>query len=166
VEAKLVSEVKNYITPKGVAFLKAELHDLLVVERPKVVEVVAWAASNGDRSENADYTYGKKRLREIDKRIRFLQRRIDLSVVVDPTLQAGDRVLFGATVTVLDEDENERIYRIVGVDEIDAKNGRVSWHSPIGKTLLQRKIGDLVILKTPQGNEDLEITAIEYISLD
>lgn len=157
---------KNYITPKGFARLKDELHELLTVERPKIVEVVAWAASNGDRSENADYTYGKKRLREIDRRIRFLQRRIDIAEVVDPSLQRGKKVLFGATVIVRDEEENERTYRIVGIDETDAKSGRVSWISPIGQALLQASEGDVVTLKTPKGEEELELLEVRYVTLD
>lgn len=159
---------KNYITPQGFAKLKDELHQLLTVERPKVVDVVAWAASNGDRSENADYTYGKKRLREIDRRIRFLQKRIDIAEVVDPLFQKeqkGDKVLFGATVSVLDEDEKKRVYRIVGIDETDAKAGKVSWISPIGQALLQARQGDVVTLKTPKGEEDLEIVKVEFIPI-
>lgn len=153
---------KNYITPQGARKLKDELHSLLSVERPKVVETVAWAASNGDRSENADYIYGKRRLREIDKRIRFLQKRLDIAEVVDPSQQNSDKVLFGALVTVLDENENKRTYQIVGIDETDAKSGRISWNSPIGKALLQARVGDSVVLKTPKGEEDLEILKIEY----
>lgn len=153
---------KNYITNRGLERLKAELHELLTVERPKIVETVAWAASNGDRSENADYQYGKKRLREIDRRVRFLQKRLDIAEVVDPAMQTGTKVLFGATVTVLDEDENERIYRIVGIDETDANKGKVSWISPIGQALLQANEGDAVVLKTPKGEEELEITRVEY----
>ena len=161
-----VSGAKNYVTKKGFDRLKAEIHELLNVERPKVVEVVAWAASNGDRSENADYTYGKKRLREIDRRIRFLQKRVDKAEVVVPENQASDRVLFGATVTVLDEESKRRVYKIVGIDETDAKTGKVSWISPIGKVLLQAKVGDLVLLQTPKGEEELEIDRIEYKPID
>jgi transcription elongation factor GreB len=157
---------KNYITVKGLTRLKDELHELLANERPKVVEVVAWAASNGDRSENADYQYGKRRLREIDRRIRFLQSRIDKAEVVDPTLQKSDKVLFGATVTVRDEDGNERIYKIVGIDETDAKQGKVSWISPIGKALLQSAADDVIVLKTPKGEEELEIVQIRYVDID
>lgn len=157
---------KNYVTKKGFDRLKAEIHELLNVERPRVVEVVAWAASNGDRSENADYTYGKKRLREIDRRIRFLQKRVDKAEIVVPEMQASDRVLFGATVTVLDEDENLRQYKIVGIDETDAKAGKVSWISPIGKVLLQSKVGDFVLLQTPKGEEELEVKKIEYKPID
>jgi transcription elongation factor GreB len=163
---KVPRGTKNYITIRGFERLKAELHELLTSERPKVVDVVAWAASNGDRSENADYTYGKKRLREIDRRIRFLQKRIDAAEIVDPQKQSGDKVLFGATVTVLDEDERHRVYKIVGVDETDASAGKVSWISPIGQTLLQAKTGELVTLKTPKGEEDLEIIKIEYVPIN
>jgi transcription elongation factor GreB len=157
---------KNYITQKGMDVLKAELHELLTVERPKLVETVAWAASNGDRSENADYIYGKRRLREIDRRMRYLQKRLDIAEVVDPVQQKGDKVLFGATVTVLDENEKERVYKIVGVDETDAKTGKVSWISPIGQALLQAKEGDAVTLKTPKGEEGLEILKIQFIAID
>lgn len=164
--SKIPQGKKNYITTKGMERLKSELHDLLHVERPKVVDVVAWAASNGDRSENADYTYGKKRLREIDRRIRFLQKRLDIAEVVDPSMQKGNKVLFGATVTVLDEEENERVYKIVGIDETDAKAGKVSWISPIGQALLQAKEGDAVTLKTPKGEEELEILSVRYLPID
>lgn len=157
---------KNYITSKGLDRLKTELHELLTVERPKLVETVAWAASNGDRSENADYIYGKKRLREIDKRVRFLQRRLDTAEVVDPTRQKGKKVLFGATVTVMGEDETEKTYRIVGIDETDAKSGKVSWISPIGQALLQANEGDVVTLKTPRGDEDLEIVRVQYLPIE
>lgn len=157
---------KNYITPNGMNRLKSELHELLSVERPKLVETIAWAASNGDRSENADYIYGKRRLREIDRRIRFLQKRIDIAEVVDPARQAGNKVLFGATVTVCGEDGNERVYKIVGIDETDAKAGKVSWISPIGRALLQAVEGDVVTLKTPKGEEDLEILKVQYIPID
>lgn len=156
---------KNYITPPGAARLKAELHELLTSERPKLVEVVAWAAGNGDRSENADYIYGKRRLREIDRRIRFLQKRLDAALVVDPAQQKGAVVLFGATVTVRDEEDREKVFRIVGVDETDAAKGKVSWVSPIGKVLLQTQVGDVVLLKTPKGDEELEILKIEYIEI-
>ncbi|HRK08561.1 MAG TPA: transcription elongation factor GreB [Pseudobdellovibrionaceae bacterium] len=168
VAAKAIAQAggKNYITLKGLEKLKAELHELLHVERPKVVDVVAWAASNGDRSENADYTYGKKRLREIDRRVRFLQKRIDMAVPVDPATQRGQKVLFGASVTVVDESGREREYAIVGVDETNAERGRVSWISPIGRALLQAQVGDVVVLRSPKGDEDLEIVKLEYKALD
>jgi transcription elongation factor GreB len=157
---------KNYITNRGFERLKAELHELLHVERPKIVEVVAWAASNGDRSENADYTYGKKRLREIDRRLRFLQKRMDIAEIVIPENQKGERVLFGATVTVRDESGGQRIYKIVGIDETDAKVGKISWISPIGKALLQSKAGDAVLLQMPKGEEELEILKIEFKKIE
>jgi transcription elongation factor GreB len=130
-----------------------------------VVKVVAWAASNGDRSENADYIYGKRRLREIDRRLRFLQRRLDAAEVVDPATQKSDKVLFGATVTVENEQGQEKIYRIVGMDETDVQQGKVSWVSPVGKALLQSSEGDVVLLKTPRGEEELEIISIQYIPI-
>jgi transcription elongation factor GreB len=166
--AKAIAQAggKNYITVKGLERLKAELHELLHVERPKVVDVVAWAASNGDRSENADYTYGKKRLREIDRRVRFLQRRIDMAVPVEPATQKGPKVLFGASVTVGDEEGREREYAIVGVDETHAERGRVSWISPIGRALLQAQVGDVVVLRSPKEDVELEVLKIEYKSLD
>jgi len=160
------SSSKNYITSKGLERLQVELRELVTIERPKTVEVVAWAASNGDRSENADYQYGKRRLREIDRRIRFLQRRIDIAEVVEPSAQTGAKVLFGATVTVIDGEERERTYRIVDVDETDAKVGKVSWVSPIGQALLQTKQGDVVVLKTPKGEEELEILEVRYIDIE
>lgn len=159
------SSGKNYITTKGLKTLKDELHELLHGERPKVVEVVAWAASNGDRSENADYQYGKKRLREIDRRIRFLNKRIDAAEVVEPTEQKGLKILFGATVSVEDEGGATRLYKIVGIDETDAKAGKVSWRSPIGQALLQSSEGDVVTLKTPRGDEELEILSVKYLPI-
>ena len=156
---------KNYITTQGLEKLKAELFELGNVERPKVVEVVAWAASNGDRSENADYQYGKKRLREIDRRIRFLNKRIDAAEVVEPIMQKGKKILFGATVNVVDENDQERVYKIVGSDETDAKEGKVSWISPVGQALLQATEGELVTLKTPRGDEELEIVKVRYIPI-
>jgi transcription elongation factor GreB len=165
-EAVKFRSTKNYITEKGFAKLKAEVHELLNVERPRVVEVVAWAASNGDRSENADYQYGKKRLREIDRRVRFLQKRIDRAEVVVPENQSGDRVLFGASVTVVDEDAATRVFKIVGIDETDAKLGKISWISPIGKVLLQSRVGDFVVLRTPKGEEELEIKKIEFKAIE
>lgn len=154
---------KNYITPQGAARLKEELKTLLYTERPEVVKTVSWAASNGDRSENGDYIYGKRRLREIDRRVRFLNRRLDAAVVIDPASQKGDTVLFGATVTVRDEDDKKRTYRIVGIDETDLKRGHVSWISPVGKALLQARKGESVLLRTPRGEEELEILEIRYV---
>jgi transcription elongation factor GreB len=161
--AKLPGGTKNYITPAGAGRLKEELRRLLHEERPEVVRTVSWAASNGDRSENGDYIYGKRRLREIDRRIRFLTRRLDAAEIVDPSAQSSDRVLFGATVTVRDEEGREKTYRIVGIDETDVRLGHVSWISPIGKALLQARVKDTVTLRTPRGEEELEIVRIAYL---
>jgi len=131
------------------------------------VKVVAWAASNGDRSENADYIYGKRRLREIDRRIRFLTKRLDVAEVIDPaTREATDQVFFGATVTVADEDGKESVYSIVGIDEADVTRGRISWISPLARTLVKRREGDEVALKTPGGTQTIEIVRVEYKALD
>ncbi len=153
---------KNYMTPAGAARLKEELRKLLYEERPEVVRTVSWAASNGDRSENGDYIYGKRRLREIDRRIRFLTKRLEAAEVIDPAQQRRDRVLFGATVTVQDEEGHTRRYRIVGIDESDPKNGGVSWISPIAKALLNSKEGDVVRFRSPKGEEELEVLEIRY----
>lgn len=153
---------KNYITPEGLAKLKEEYHQLMHVERPKVVEVVAWAASNGDRSENADYQYGKRRLREIDRRVHFLTKRIEDAEVVDPKQMKGGTVLFSATVTVENEDGNEITYQIVGEDELDPKQGKISWKSPVAKALLGKKAGDEVRIVKPAGEEFVTISSIEY----
>lgn len=153
---------KNYVTPAGAARMRAELKELLHVTRPEVVRTVSWAASNGDRSENGDYIYGKRRLREIDRRIRFLSKRLDLAEVVDPAAQKSDHVLFGATVEVEDESGARRVYRIVGIDETDVRRGHVSWISPVGKALLQARQGDVVQLRTPKGDEELEVVRIRY----
>jgi transcription elongation factor GreB len=154
---------RNYITPAGHARLKAELMHLLDVERPEVVRVVAWAASNGDRSENGDYLYGKKRLREIDRRIRFLTRRLDIAEVVDPAQQQHlDQVFFGATVTYLQSDGVERTVRIVGVDEVDPLNGLISWVSPVARALIRAREGDTVSLTTPAGRLELEVLEVRY----
>ena len=163
---KLGSSGKNYVTPPGLARLKSELHELLTVERPKLVETVAWAASNGDRSENADYIYGKRRLREIDRRIRFLQKRLDSASVVDPALQSGDRVLFGATVTIRDEAGAERTYSIVGIDEANARDRKISWISPLAQALLQAREGDAVLFRSPKGEEEIEVVKVEFKAID
>jgi transcription elongation factor GreB len=150
------------MTPSGYGRLKAELTALLDVERPELVRVVAWAASNGDRSENGDYIYGKKRLREIDRRIHYLTKRLDTSVVVDPATRGDtEQVFFGATVTYATRTE-ERTITIVGIDEADAPHGRVSWISPIAKALLRRQVGDVVTLATPAGPEEIEILDVRY----
>ncbi len=155
---------KNYITPQGYARLRNELLHLIDDERPKVVEVVHWAASNGDRSENGDYIYGKKRLREIDRRIRFLTKRLEIAEVSDPSLHHGhDQVFFGATVTYAEEDTGvERTVTILGIDEADSAHGQVSWISPIARALLKAREGDVVKLVTPAGTKEVEILKVEY----
>ena len=158
-----MAEEKNYITPSGLEKLKAEYHQLFHVERPKLVETIAWAASNGDRSENADYIYGKRRLREIDSRIRFLTGRLEKAEVVDPKKLKGDKVVFAATVTVEDEDGTKAKYQIVGEDEWDVKSGKISWKSPVAIALLGKKEGDEVTVKKPAGEEIVYITKIEFI---
>jgi transcription elongation factor GreB len=157
-----VSGTKNYLTPAGAARLREELKRLLYVERPEVVRTVAWAASNGDRSENGDYIYGKRRLREIDRRIRFLTKRLEAAEVIDPSRQNREQVLFGATVTVRDEEGRSRAYRIVGIDEADAGRGEVSWISPIARALLGARVGDAVLFRSPRGEEELEVVRIAY----
>jgi transcription elongation factor GreB len=155
---------KNYITPQGYARLRAELLQLIDDERPKVVEVVHWAASNGDRSENGDYLYAKKRLREIDRRIRFLTKRLEIAEVTDPSLHHGhDQVFFGATVTYAEEDTGvERTVTILGIDEADSAHGQVSWISPIARALLKAREGDVVKLVTPAGAKEVEILKVAY----
>ncbi|HEX5806532.1 MAG TPA: transcription elongation factor GreB [Macromonas sp.] len=154
---------KNYVTETGCQRLRAELMQLLDVERPKIVEVVHWAASNGDRSENGDYLYGKKRLREIDRRIRFLTKRLDIAVVVDPSLHHGnDQVYFGATVTYARENGSETTVTIMGIDEADSAQGQVSWVSPVAQALMKSRVGDEVRLRTPAGWETLEILDVNY----
>lgn len=153
---------KNYITPTGLEKLRNEFHQLMHVERPKIVEIVTWAASNGDRSENADYQYGKKRLREIDKRVHFLTKRLEDAEVVDPLKMSGEKVLFSATVTLANEDGQEVIYQIVGEDELDPKTGKISWRSPVAKALLGKKAGDEVKLIKPSGEEFVTIENVEY----
>ncbi len=161
--------LKNYVTPNGLRLLRDELDCLRRVERPKVVEVVAWAAGNGDRSENGDYIYGKKRLREIDRRLRFLIKRIESAEVVDPARQKNrDRVFFGATVTYVDADgdsgeaEAESTLRIVGIDEASTARGEVSWVSPIARALMKAEEGDVVALRTPNGAKRIEVVKIAY----
>lgn len=154
---------KNYITPEGLRRLQDELRHLKTVERPKVVEIVSWAASLGDRSENADYQYGKRRLREIDRRVRFLRKRLERAQVVDPAAQTRrDQVFFGATVTYAREDDSEVTVTIVGIDEADTARGRISWVSPVARALLGKRVGDLVRVRTPQGTEEIEVVAIRY----
>jgi transcription elongation factor GreB len=159
----LPAGAKNYITPEGLARLEEELRRLMRVERPKVVEVVSWAAGNGDRSENGDYIYGKKRLREIDRRIRFLVKRLEIAEVVDQSLQKRrDQVFFGATVTYADSRDEERTVRIVGIDEARQELGEVSWISPIARALHKAWEGDVVKVRTPSGIEEVEVVKIAY----
>jgi transcription elongation factor GreB len=154
---------RNYMTQEGHDRLRAEWHALLRVERPKVVEVVSWAAGNGDRSENGDYLYGKKRLREIDRRVRFLEKRLAIAEVVDPARQPNrDQVFFGASVTYANERDEERTVTILGVDEADFSRGEVSLHSPIARALLRTRRGDVVKLQTPTGLSELEVVEIRY----
>ncbi len=160
VRPALPQGAKNYITPAGHTRLKSELKALVEVERPEVVRTVSWAASNGDRSENGDYIYGKRRLREIDRRIRFLMKRLDIAEVVDPCER--DRVFFGATVTYRDGSGTEHIVSIVGTDEVDPSRGRISWVSPVARALLRAREGDVVTLEKPVGTEELEVMEIRY----
>jgi transcription elongation factor GreB len=154
---------KNYITPKGYAALRAELFDLIDNERPKVVDIVHWAASNGDRSENGDYIYGKKRLREIDRRIRFLTKRLEIAEVTDPSVHLGkDQVFFGATVTYVEEAGYERTITILGIDEADSLKGEVTWISPIARALIKAREGDVVKLVTPLGVQEVEVLRVLY----
>ncbi len=163
----LPSGVKNYMTPAGHARLKAEFDQLWKVERPRLVETVAWAASNGDRSENGDYIYGKKRLREIDRRLRYLGKRLENAEVVDPAVrEETDRVFFGATVSVMDDLGVEAKYAIVGIDEAEPSKNRISWVSPMARTLLKAREGDIVSLMTPAGRRELEILEVRYSAID
>lgn len=156
--------IKNYITPEGLKAIEDELTFLIKVDRPEVVRVVSWAASNGDRSENGDYIYGKKRLRQIDSRIRHLTKRMDAAVVVDPSTQQGlQKIYFGAWITLYDvKKETEQQLRIVGQDELDPKKGYISWVSPMAKALMGKQEGDTIVLETPAGHAEFEILSIEY----
>ena len=154
---------KNYITRAGYDRLRAELFKLIDDERPKIVEIVHWAASNGDRSENGDYLYGKKRLREIDRRIRFLTRRLEIAEVVDALLHhGGDQVFFGSTLTYADDSGAETTVTILGVDEADSSRGEISWVSPVARALLKAKVGDMVRLVVPGGTQELEVLSVSY----
>lgn len=163
----LPAGTKNYITPMGYARLKEEALRLLDKERPELVKVIQWAASNGDRSENADYIYGKRRLREIDRRIRFLSKRLDAAEVVDPTQrEQTDQVFFGATVTLADEQGKENTYSIVGIDEADVNRGRISWISPLARALLKTREGESVTVHTPGGDETYDIIEVKYVAIE
>ncbi|MEY4725809.1 MAG: Transcription elongation factor GreB [Pseudomonadota bacterium] len=154
---------KNYITPQGYAVLRDELLELIDNERPRIVDIVHWAASNGDRSENGDYLYGKKRLREIDRRIRFLTKRLEIAEVTDPSVHHGrDQVFFGATVTYVDASDAERTVTILGIDEADSLKNQVTWVSPIARALLKAREGDVVKLVTPVGVQDVEVVEVCY----
>ena len=158
----LPAGAKNYLTPQGYARLRAELLGLLDDERPKVVEVVSWAAKNGDRSENGDYLYGKKRLREIDRRVRFLIKRLEAAEVVESAGRDSDQVFFGARVSFADADGHQRTVTIKGIDEVDHLAGEVSWIAPVARALLKARVGDEVTLATPQGPQRIEILAVSY----
>ena len=161
--APLPAGTKNYITPQGFAHLQQELLTLIDEERPKVVDIVHWAASNGDRSENGDYIYGKKRLREIDRRIRFLTKRMDMASITDPSVHHGsDQVFFGATVTYEDAEGQTQTVTILGTDEADSAKGQVSWVSPIARALIKSRVGDMVQLQTPAGVKQLDIVQVTY----
>ena len=154
---------KNYITPQGYGVLRAELFELIDNERPRIVEIVHWAASNGDRSENGDYLYGKKRLREIDRRIRFLTKRLEIAEATDPSVHHGsDQVFFGATVTYVDASATERTVTIMGIDEADSLKAQVTWVSPIARALLKAREGDVVKLVTPVGVQEVEVVEVRY----
>ncbi|WP_273428284.1 transcription elongation factor GreB [Chitinibacter tainanensis] len=166
-ELKVPQGSKNYMTPQGWQRMKNELYELVHKERPHVTQVVNWAASNGDRSENADYQYGKRRLREIDRRIRFLSKRLENAEVIDPeTRETTDQVFFSATVTYLREDGREETVSIVGIDETNFQKNHISWTSPVARALLKAREGDVVTLRTPQGLEELEIIAVEYCKIE
>jgi transcription elongation factor GreB len=157
-----MADIPRFITPEGFARVRAEYDDLFGVERPKVVEVVSWAASLGDRSENADYLYGKKRLREIDRRLAYLARAMKAAKVVDPASQATDQVRFGATVELADEDDNRRVLTIVGDDETDATACRIGWSAPLARALIGAKVGDERVVQLPNGERSYEVIAISY----
>ena len=159
----LPSHVKNYVTPTGLAALQDEFRKLLYEERPKVVEIVSWAAGNGDRSENGDYIYGKKRLREIDLRVRYLTKRIESAEPVDPERQKNlEQVFFGATVEYERKDGAQQTVTIVGVDEANVANGKISWLSPVARALMKARVGDVIEFRTPSGPETVEVLSIEY----
>lgn len=157
------ANIKNYVTPFGFSSMQNELRYLFSEERPKIVEVVRWAAGNGDRSENGDYIYGKRRLREIDRRVRYLTKRLESAQVVDPKLQQNlTQVYFGATVTYVKKDGTKATVKLVGIDEADLAKGKISWISPVAKALLKSQVGDVVEFHTPSGVEALEVVAIKY----
>ncbi|MDY0030094.1 MAG: transcription elongation factor GreB [Pseudobdellovibrionaceae bacterium] len=159
----LPKDIKNLMTPVGYKMLSDELEQLVRFERPKIVEIVSWAAGNGDRSENGDYLYNKKKLREIDRRLRYLTKRLETAEIVDPRKQQNlDKVFFGATVTYVDENDTEMIVKLVGVDEADMDHGKINWISPVARALMKKGIGDEIELRTVGGTQVMEIIAIEY----
>lgn len=163
-DQEVPANIKNYMTPAGFATLQAEMNHLFREERPKMVEIVSWAAGNGDRSENGDYHYGKKRLREIDRRLRYLTKRLESAEVVDPKKQQGlTQVFFGATVTYAKEDDTEHTVTLVGPDEADVSKGKISWLSPVAKALLKAQAGDEVTVRIGTGSEKLEVVEIRYL---
>lgn len=165
-DLQLPKSTKNYLTPQGWQRMRTELHELVTKERPALTQVINWAASNGDRSENGDYLYGKKRLREIDKRIRFLTKRLEIAEVVDPeSREPTDQVFFGATVTILRGDGKEQTVSIVGVNEYDLDKGYISWISPLARTLIKAREGESVLLRGPAGDEEIEILEVVYRAL-
>lgn len=157
---------KNYMTPAGAERMRQELRKLRYEERPEVTRVVSWAAGNGDRSENGDYLYGKKRLREIDKRMRFLAKRLESAEIVDPLSITASYVQFGATVTIRYEDDSKKTFSIVGIDEVDLAKGRISWMSPLARALMRASEGDLVTFQSPKGQQEIEIVSVAYIVLE
>lgn len=160
---RLPKSSKNYLTPVGWQRMRSELHELVTKERPALTQLINWAAGNGDRSENGDYIYGKKRLREIDRRIRFLTKRLEIAEVVDPaSREATDQIFFGATVTVLRGNGESQTVSIVGVDEINPEAGHISWISPLARTLLKAREGDCVVFRCPAGDEDIEVVEVVY----
>jgi transcription elongation factor GreB len=156
-------DARRFITPDGFSRIRAEYDELFGVERPEIVEVVSWAASLGDRSENADYLYGKKRLREIDRRLAYLAKVMKAAKIVDPTAQSTDQVRFGATVELADEDDDRRVLTIVGDDETDAGSGRIGWSAPIARALIGAKVGDERVVRLPKGEKTYEVIAIRYV---
>lgn len=160
-------EIKHYFTPQGWQILQDELYHLVKKERPEITQVVNWAASNGDRSENGDYIYGKRRLREIDRRIRFLTKRLENAVIVDPeTREYTNQIFFAATVTIERGNGEEQIIKIVGEDEMDLSKHKISWKSPLARALIKAREGDTVVLVTPEGKENIEILEVQYIKID
>jgi transcription elongation factor GreB len=156
---------KNLMTPHGARKLQDELKQLRFVERPEITRIVSWAAGNGDRSENGDYLYGKKKLREIDRRIRYVSRRLKDVEIIDPLTIVSERVQFGATVLIRNEDDSEKEYRIVGIDEVDVGQGKISWVSPLGAALLKSSEGDIVLFRSPKGIREIEIVSVKYIEI-